>query len=163
MRGSSIVPAVLALVLSQALWAESGGPRNVGPELPARLRGLLVQEMNAIAEASRELQGALIRGDSETVATRAQKIHDSFILDQKMTPADKKALVKAVPKAFVQRDKAFHKLTGRLAEAARQNHQDRQEKLFTRMVRACRGCHERHARGRFPGLQGSGVDDGSAR
>jgi cytochrome c553 len=148
-----VLVCLLALGLSQPALGGQGGPDNVGPALPGKLRGLLVQEMNAILDASKTIQDALIRGDSETVAQQAQQIHDSFILKQKMTPADKKALKKAVPKAFIQRDQAFHKLSGRLADAARAGHQERQERLFTKMIRACAGCHERHAQGRFPGLQ----------
>ena len=148
-----LLAGVLVLGLHASALAEPGGPHNIGPELPPKLRNLLVQEMNAIAAASREIQDALIRGRSETVAEKAQQIHDSFILKQEMTPEDKKALMQAVPKSFVKRDKAFHKLTGRLAEAARRDQQERQEKLFSEMVRACTACHERHAQGRFPGFQ----------
>ncbi|MDZ7825810.1 MAG: cytochrome c [Gammaproteobacteria bacterium] len=86
-------------------------------------------------------------------ANRAQAIHDSFILKQEMTPEDRKALVAAVPEAFVQRDRAFHQLSAELAEAARAADPARERALFGEMVDACAGCHARYAGGRFPGLK----------
>lgn len=124
----------------------------VGPKLPGELRALLLREMNAIQNASLEIQGALIRGEDARVAELAQGIHDSFILRQEMTEADRKALQAAVPRAFVERDRAFHELTGELAAAARAGEDARQRALFGEMVAACAACHARYATNRFPGF-----------
>ena len=125
----------------------------VGPKLPDRVRGLLRQEMIAILNASQSILDALVRGQHERVAQEAQAIHDSFILKQEMTKADRKALMDAVPKAFVQRDRAFHALTGKLARAARERNAERERELFGRMIDACAECHARYAGDRFPGLR----------
>ena len=125
----------------------------VGPKLPDHVRSLLRQEMIAILGASQSILDALVRGQHDRVAEKAQAIHDSFILQQEMTQADRKALMEAVPKAFVERDRAFHALTGQLAEAARERDAERERTLFGRMIDACAECHARYAHDRFPGLR----------
>ena len=145
--------SLAALMLALALPLGAAAAEPVGPKLPPKVRGLLIQEMNAILEASREILDALVRGRDEVVAEKARAIHDSFILKQEMTEADREALRQAVPKAFVQRDRAFHELTGELAEAGREGDDARQRRLFGRMVDQCAACHARYAHDRFPGLQ----------
>ena len=143
---------IAAAVLAGPAPALADEPAPVGPKLPPKVRGLLLQEMNAVLGATQEILDALVRGRDDVVAEKAQAIHDSFILKQEMTPADRQALKDAVPAAFVQRDRAFHELTGRLAEAARQGESDRQRALFSEMVEACAACHARYATNRFPGF-----------
>jgi hypothetical protein len=144
------VLAAATLVSAQDGTSREATAQPVGPELPPRVRGLLREEMNAIEGATQEILDALIRGENELVARKAQAIHDSFILAQEMTPADRKALNQAVPKAFIERDRAFHELTGRLAEAGRAGDVERQRALFADMVAACAACHGRYATDRFP-------------
>lgn len=145
---------VLVLQPGIAPAAEPSGTA-VGSELPPRVRALLLEEMNSILDATGKILGALVRGQDSAVAEQARAIHDSFILKQEMTEADRKALKAAVPAAFVERDRAFHELTARLAEAARKGNGTLQEELFGEMVGACRECHAEHAQDRFPGLAAS--------
>jgi hypothetical protein len=124
----------------------------VGPQLPERVRGLLLEEMAALLGAAQQILDALVRGDDEVVAEQAQAMHDSFILAQKMTDADRQALLAAVPPAFVNRDQAFHELAASLAAAGRAGDAARQRTLFASMIDACADCHARHASNLFPGL-----------
>lgn len=126
---------------------------NVGAQLPPKVRGLLIQEMQAILGATQAIQAAIVQGDHETVASKAQAIHDSFIMDQQMTAADKQALLAAVPDAFLERDKAFHELSAQLAQAGRDRDTTRELQQFSEIVDGCVGCHTRYATARFPGLQ----------
>jgi len=142
--------AILTLLTTPP--AAGSGPEPVGPKLPTKVRGLLLQEMNAILEATHDILDALVRGQDEVVAEKAQAIHDSFILKQEMTAADRRALKQAVPAAFVERDKAFHELTAELAAAARDGDRARQQRLFGEMTEACTACHARYAPNRFPAL-----------
>ena len=146
-----IVAVTLSVVL--AIAGPAGAAEPVGPKLPDRVRGLLLQEMNAILGASQTILDAIVRGDHERVADRARAIHDSFILKQEMTAADRRALKKAVPRDFIRRDRAFHELTGELAAAARERDGARERELFARMIDACTGCHARYAGDRFSGLE----------
>ena len=146
----------IALALAGGAPAQDAEPETgpVGPKLTEKLRDMLRREMNAILGASLQIQDALVRGDDARVAELAQSIHDSFILAQEMTPEDRAALQAAVPAAFVERDRAFHQLTGELAAAARAGDEARQRQLFGEMVGACAGCHERYATDRFPAFAG---------
>ncbi len=154
MRHPLFITAVLAMALALAGTAPAPAQETepVGPKLTETLRDMLRREMNAILGASLQIQDALVRGEDARVAELARSIHDSFILSQEMTPQDREALRAAVPQAFIERDQAFHDLTGQLAEAGRSGDDARQRKLFGEMVRACAACHESYATDRFPGF-----------
>jgi hypothetical protein len=108
--------------------------------------------MMAVLDASKQILEALVRGQDDLVARNAQGIHDSFILEQRMSDADRRALHDSLPHAFIERDHAFHELSGRLAEAARAGHRPEQRRIFTEMLNACVACHAAHATDRFPNL-----------
>lgn len=152
LRAAVLVAAGLALAIPAPAQEAGGQPEPVGPKLTETLRDMLRREMNAILGASLQIQEALVRGADARVAELAQSMHDSFILAQEMTPEDREALRAAVPAAFVERDQAFHELTGELAAAARDGDDTRQRRLFGEVVSACAACHERYATDRFPGF-----------
>lgn len=122
----------------------------VGSHMPERVRGLLTREMMALQAAMNAILDALIRGNDDVVAVQAQAVQDSFILKQEMTPEDRKGLMASVPESFVTRDRAFHALGGRLAEAARDGDQEAQLRLYGDLVTACAECHSVHAQDKFP-------------
>lgn len=126
----------------------------VGSQLPPKLRALLVQEMVALLEASKQVMDALVRGQDDVVARNAQGMHDSFIMAQEMSEEDADALHEALSPAFIEKDQAFHELSAELAEAARKGDRDRQLELFSEMLSACVACHAQHATDRFPDLAG---------
>lgn len=126
---------------------------DVGDELPPHVRTLLIQEMQAVLTATQTVMEGIVKGQHEIVAEQAEGIHNSIILKQKMTPADREAFKAVVPDAFVQRDRAFHQLSADLAKAARAEDQVQERVLFGQMVEACAGCHSEYARGRFSGLK----------
>ena len=130
--------------------------RAVGSQLPPKFRVLIIKEMLAVLDASKQILEALVRGQDDVVARNAQGIHDSFVLEQEMSEADSKAFHDALPHAFVERDQAFHALSARLAEAAREGDQPRQREVFTEMLNACVSCHTAHATDRFPDLSAGG-------
>lgn len=130
--------------------AHADGP--VGPGLPPKLRQLLQQEMSAIRQASQEILDALVMGQDDTVASRAQAIHDSFIMARSMTENDRQILKQTLPPAFVSLDKQFHATAGALAAAARGHDRPKQRSEFVKMVATCVACHRRFATNRFPGF-----------
>jgi cytochrome c556 len=149
-RSSGWRGAVAVLLLLPALAAAE----PVGPELTPKLDRLLRQEMRAIDKAMTAIFSAIVTGDHGKVADQAQRIHDSFILKQNLTAADRSDLQRAVPKAFVELDQAFHADAGALAKAARARDAARELALFQDITRACLTCHSRYATDRFPGLAG---------
>jgi hypothetical protein len=128
--------------------AQSAEP--VWPKLTPKLQELLQKEMMSVHEASQEILTATIAGNDERVAELAQRIDDSFILEQSMTPEDKADLMAAVPEGFVKMDRAFHEISAKLAQAAREKDKAGQHATFARMIEACSACHSQYATDRFP-------------
>lgn len=149
---ATVASFAMGLLLIGALPATGQEANPVSPDLTPKLRELLRQEMLSIEQASKDILSALIAGDDAGVAELAQQIHDSFILQQSMTPEDKQDLMAAVPEDFVTRDRAFHQLSADLAQAGRDGDRDAQHAEFGRMIEACTACHALYATDRFPML-----------
>lgn len=141
---------IIAACVAFAGFALAQSTEPVSPNLTPKLQDLLRKEMLSVNEASQEILAAMVTGDDERVATLAQKIHDSFILRQSMTPEDKADLMAAVPADFVRMDRGFHKISAELAQAARAKDRQLQQKHFGRMIDACVACHSTYATDRFP-------------
>lgn len=148
----AIVFAALGLGLLTSASAEQAHGINIGEQLPAKVRGLLIEEMLGILNANQKIQAAIVQGDHETVAQQAQAIHDSFIMAQEMTEEDEQALLAVVPKDFLVQDEALHKLSEELAESGRAQNTARQLQQFTEMLEGCVRCHSDYASARFPDL-----------
>ncbi len=144
--------SLIALLVGAPASGQESNDKAVALALPTHLRVLLIEEMQAVLQASSTILDALVRGQDELVAKNAQAIHDSFIMAKKMTQTDREALHSAVPHSFAERDASFHELSARLAEAARARDRPRQRELFAEMVTACVECHAAHATNRFPEL-----------
>lgn len=135
--------------------AVSGSPlaeEPVTPKLTDKLSRLLQQEMRSVQSAMATIHTAMVTGEHDTVAASAQQIHDSFILQQKLTDQDRKDLMSVVPKGFIRLDKEFHKLAASLAEAGRKQNTKKQRQLYDEMTRNCIACHGKYVSDRFPGV-----------
>lgn len=150
--------AVTALIALQAV-AEAADP--VGPKLTPRLKDLLADEMQQVAQATADLALAIASGDHQTARQLDAAVHGSFILKQSLTDQDKSDLMNAVPPAFVALDRQFHAAAGKLAHAADAEDSQLQGFYFSEMLEGCVTCHAEFASDRFPGLghEGSGADD----
>lgn len=118
------------------------------------LRALLIEEMRAIRQATGQIVDGLAAGDSAAVAGLAQRIHESFILKQKLSARDEQDLA-AAPAAFLRLDAAFHSTAEKLAGAAQRRDHELQRYYFGRLLEGCQECHGRFAADRFP-LFGAG-------
>jgi cytochrome c556 len=144
------VTVALTMGFSIAATTSAQVAAPVGPQLPEALRGLLQQEMIAIRHASYQILDALVMGQDEIVAARAQDIHDSFIMEQNLTEADRQTLKRTLPSGFVALDQSFHALAAALAAAGRRGDRPEQQAQFARLVETCAACHGRFATDRFP-------------
>lgn len=147
-----LIVAFLMIAFAGIAVAQDAAPVNVADKLPPNVRTLLIQEMQAVLTATQTILEGIIKGQHDLVAEKAEGIHNSFILKQKMTSEDRKALKAAVPEAFLQLDRTFHKLSADLATAARAGDQAQEQDLFGQMMESCTGCHSRYAGKRFSGL-----------
>lgn len=124
----------------------------VTPGLTDKLRQVLQQEMRSVQSAMATIHTAMVTGAHDTVASNAQQIHDSFILQQTLTEEDWKNLMSAVPQGFIELDRQFHQLAAALAEAGRQSDTGQQQQLYRQMTQSCIACHGRYVSDRFPGV-----------
>lgn len=124
--------------------------KAVGPKLTPKLRGLLVEEMKSVKHATAQILDALVVGDHALVADMGNRIHESFILKQKLTKQDEKDLVAAVPPEFLKMDSDFHVAAKKLAVAAEAKDYELQRFYFGRLVESCQACHSQYVTDRFP-------------
>lgn len=145
---------LLALIAGVYIVAASAqGADPVGPALTPKLRSLLQQEMQHVLQAHQQILTAMVMGDHAGVADKAQQIHDSFILEQSLTPQDIEDLEKAVPEQFMALDRAFHELALSLVQAANADDAQHEVRYFNEMTNACVECHSQFVTDRFPGLK----------
>jgi uncharacterized protein YgbK (DUF1537 family) len=144
----------LAIGLSALMTSPYAADRthSVTEALSAETRGLIIEEMRSIDEAMARIHSALVIGAHEVVAREAQRIHDSFVLDQRLTDSQRDE-IHSLPGAFIAADGAFHQLAARLTQAAHAHDVALQRFWYQEMTRACVSCHSEHAASRFPALR----------
>lgn len=153
-RSSLVFAGLIWIMLNGIISAWAFEPTPVAPRLTPKLQKLFAEEMTAVQAAGQQILAGLVAGDHASVARQAQAIHDSFILDKKLTAQDRQDLETALPPAFLELDAAFHQLAAKLAEAARDKDGELQTYYFSRMVESCQTCHSRYATDKFPAYGG---------
>ncbi|MFO7550888.1 MAG: hypothetical protein R6W80_05750 [Haliea sp.] len=108
--------------------------------------------MVQIDAAMQVIHGAIVRGEHEVVEKQGMAIHDSFILQQSITPEQRKALKAAVPDGFLQLDQGFHALAARLSDSGGRKDTAAQLQIFGELTQTCVTCHSRYVSERFDGL-----------
>lgn len=132
--------------------AQPASAQDVTAELPPEVRSLLQKEMVEIDAAMQVIHGAIVRGEHEVVEKQGKAIHDSFILQQSITPEQRTALKAAVPDGFLQLDQGFHALAARLSDSGGRKDTAAQLQLFGQLTQACVSCHSRYVSERFDGF-----------
>jgi hypothetical protein len=151
----------IAVIAAGCVAADATGQPDelVTARLSPEVRSVIVQEMQAIDAAMRTIHSALVAGDHATVAREAHHIHDSFVLAQTLSPAQRDEIGRVLPPSFVAADRQLHQLAARLAVAAEESDAHLARLWFQEMTRACQACHAEHAAPRFPGLSPPAADD----
>jgi cytochrome c556 len=155
-RNTTLVVCLAAAITSIAVYpvfAKDADP--IGPKLTPRLKQMLSEEMLSVRQATKQILDGLIVGDHSLVATQAQQIHDSFILQRALTEQDKKDLMKAASPEFLQLDGEFHMTAKKLSEAAKHKDYELQRFYYSRLVNSCQACHSQFATDRFPAFSGA--------
>ncbi len=150
----SVMMGALIAVLGSAnsLLAQTPDATLATEALSPPTRALLIQEMQALAEAMGRIHRAMVTGAHRAVATEAKAIHDSFVLAQELSKSQRQEIQTALPPAFVSADRDFHELSAKLVDAAMQEDAPLERFWFDEVTRACLGCHQTFAAKRFPGL-----------
>jgi hypothetical protein len=155
---SLLLVLVTTIVTLQANSQPTGQPKSLLAEAP-HLKNLLREEMRAVQPAMNRIVNALPQGDWQTVAHTAEAIHNSFIMQQKLTAKDRATLHSLLPEEFIRLDQEFHRQAGKLQLAAEQHDAELSHFYTSKMLGMCMECHRRFAPHRFPQLSGSPLPD----
>ena len=122
-------------------------------QLSPELMELLRAEMRALLTGVQSLATGIATADWKSVAENSAQISASYILDQKLTPAQREELGTSLPEHFKRLDSEFH-LEAEKLEVAATNH-DAQLVTFHyyRLIETCTTCHAIYAVSRFPGFR----------
>lgn len=154
---TSLATCVAAAVMLAGITQPTAAaePEPIGPKLTPRLKQMLSEEMLSVKQSAKMILDGLLAGDHSMVATQAQQIHDSFILERSLTEQDKKDLMKAASPEFLKLDGEFHQTAGKLAQAAQHKDYELQRFYYSRLIESCQSCHSQHATDRFPTFSGA--------
>lgn len=147
-----VVLASLLLLGPAPVGAQRAIPASGDVHLSPQLRGLLRQEMRDVARGTQVLAIALASADWKTLADTSAQIRASYILERKLTAAQKRELARTLPAGFKQLDADFHARAEKLGHAARARDHELATFHFSRLVESCASCHSAYARSRFPGF-----------
>ena len=143
-----VTMASMITLLSTSIYAEE---QKKGVEaLSPNLRTLLNQEMISVEGAMKSIFTDLIAGNYEKVSENATKIHNSFILKQKLTKEQGKELRAKLSPEFVEMDGAFHKQASMLSHAADMKNSELAHFYVYKMIESCTKCHSNFAQHKFP-------------
>jgi len=151
MTGKMVLGMVVASLLaaaSVALAQDHAAPKvEEAPVLPLspKHHAALVAEMVGVKEGVAELSGLIAMGEWKAAAQRAERIRDSYIMKQKLTPGELEELERALPADFIEKDSQFHRHADGLAHAALEHNYELEVFYFSKMIEGCGACHARYA------------------
>lgn len=151
-KTSATLIALAGLLLGSPAPAQHEAAASEDVQLSPQLRGLLQEEMREVARGTQTLVIALASADWKTVADTSAKIRASYILEKKLTAAQRHELERALPAGFKQLDAEFHARAEKLMHAAEARDHELAAFHFSRMVERCAACHSAYAKARFPGF-----------
>jgi hypothetical protein len=124
-------------------------------QLSPELFELLRAEMRSLLAGIQTLATGIATAEWKSVADKSAQIRASYILDQKLTPAQRKELDTSLPEQFKRLDSDFH-LEAKKLEAAATNHDEQLAAFhYYRLLETCTDCHAKYAVSRFPGFKPS--------
>lgn len=148
----SIAIASLALALTSTVNAAQPTGQGTDVHLSPLLKTLLQQEMREVASGTQAMAVALATADWKALHDTAAKIRASYILEKKLTSAQKHELERELTAGFKQLDAEFHARSLKLQKAAEARDHELAAFHFSRMIESCVACHSNYAKTRFPGF-----------
>jgi cytochrome c556 len=107
--------------------------------------------MRELAQAMVTLAAAIPTADWQTVATTAERVRASYVLDRDMDAAQRAELAR-LPVEFRLQDEDFHDRARKLARDASTHDAEGATIQYARLLEACTRCHASFAQSRFPGF-----------
>lgn len=146
--------AILTFVTPRLLPAEQSVPMsslNMSPDL----QQLFQAEMRELLLGTQLIAGALPIANWDGIADSALAMRNSYVLEQKLTPAQKHDL-EQLPEQFKAFDDAFHHRAEKLAHAAKAKDAEAVSFHFSRLLDTCVACHATYAKTKFPNFRSEG-------
>ena len=148
----SWLAAAPGLAYAQAKHPHDAATSGESIKLSGELRQLLRLEMAAVQEGVQALIPAIAAGNWTLVAEIANKLHDSYIMQAKLSDQQRDELHESLPAAFQEMDHTFHHSAKLLAGAAEDGNAEVVTFYLQRLTESCVSCHSRFAVERFPGF-----------
>jgi len=148
----NIITVVALMAISANACAEEHQSPDQQLALSPDLQQLLRAEMREISAGMQEIVLLLAAADWGAIQETSAKIHASYIMAQKLTPALKEELEQALPDRFIQLDEEFHHRAEKLGMAAAARDSELVAFHYSRMLESCARCHAEFAAGRYPGF-----------
>lgn len=148
-----LVAASVALSLCICASAYAGQPAaaaagiSVSPDLLELFRA----EMRGLLGGTQAISAALPVGDWAGVAATSEQMRNSYILEKKLTKAQR-AELEGLPQDFRVLDEQLHGRADKLARAASAKDAELAAFHYGRLLETCAGCHAIYAKQRFPGF-----------
>lgn len=120
--------------------------------LSPELRNLLSKEMISLQNGMMSIIPAYNSGNWGEIETTAEKMKNSYILQQSLTEKQVDELHSLLPDEFIEKDERFHYLAGMLEHAAKSEKPELINFYFSEMNESCVGCHAAFATHKFPAL-----------
>ena len=151
----ALVFFVLASGAGFALGQEPGAQEADEPvlKLSPRLRGVLVAEMVGLRTGVAELAMSLTAGEWAKAAEEARRMHESYIMEQQLSPEEMEELHHALPEGFVVLDERLHRHAEALAHAADAADAELALFYFGKITEGCVACHASYATHVLPGFR----------
>ena len=147
----TLIGIALAFVVFPSGHAQQPAVAPTGLSMSPELLELFRAEMRELLGASQAISMALPVGDWAQIAATSEKMRMSYILERKLTEAQKEELG-SLPERFKRLDQQFHLRTEKLAHAASEKDVELTAFYFARLLEDCAACHAAHAQQRFPGF-----------
>jgi cytochrome c556 len=154
----SLSKRIWCITLIASVWiafsahAQQAGAPTTNLQLSPGLMKLLRTEMRAILEGVQSMPADIATANWQGVAHTSAQISASYILDQELTPAQRKELQTSLPEHFKRLDGNFHEQARKLEAAARNHDAQLSAFHYYRMLESCTACHSHYAPNRFPGF-----------
>ena len=121
-------------------------------KISAELLEMLRAEMRALLTGVQSLPAGIAMADWKSVANTGAQMRSSYILDKKLTAAQRKELGTSLPEHFKRLDADFHLESKKLEEAATNHDAQLSAFHFYRLIETCTACHSIYATSKFPGF-----------
>jgi hypothetical protein len=117
--------------------------------LSAPLREALSAEMLALQSGLMSVIPAVVAGHWDEVARIGAQMRDSYILQQELTPEQRRELHDTLPASFLELDARLHYLAGMLNHVAEAKKPELVGYYLGAMTETCVTCHARYAQAKF--------------